>query len=191
MTVWQNSKIKTKIKQLLSLSLQSLISVVIATPPPFSLMRKRMWQGNWQHFRVCVKANNCLIEPCHMLILIKFNAEIFQQRKRIQSICVSLRGTIYGILAVCDWLLLGQALCNAVTLRDYFLFSFGNYKLQQCSLGTLSAEPVCAGQQRSYQQSTSRRARPLLLPPSQPAHARDKQANATTSASKSNWLLLN
>lgn len=121
-----------------------------------------------------------------MLILIKFSAEIFQPRKEIQSIRVSLRGTIYGILAVCDWLLLGQTLGNAVPLSDYFLLSFGNYKLQQCSLGAPFAEPVCVGQQGNYQLSTSRRARPPLPPPSQPVHSRDKQANATTSATKSN-----
>lgn len=54
-----------------------------------------------------------------MLILIKFNAETFQQvKKKNQSLRISLGGAIYGILAVCNGLLLEQTLCNAVTLGD-------------------------------------------------------------------------
>lgn len=53
-----------------------------------------------------------------MLILIKFNAETFQRVKKIPSLHINLGGAIYGILAVCNGLLLEQTLCNAVTLGD-------------------------------------------------------------------------
>lgn len=131
-----------------------------------------------------------------MLILIKFSAEIFQPRKEIQSIRVSLRGTIYGILAVCDWLLLGQTLGNAVPLSDYFLLSFGNYKLQQCSLGAPFAEPVCVWASRGitswapagerghryphhHNQFTHVTNRPTLPPPLQKVIAAQLSRNET------------
>lgn len=80
-----------------------------------------------------------------MLISIKFNAAIFQQvTKKNQSIRISQRGTIYGILAVCNWLPLEQTLGNAVALGDYFWLSSRNYKLTGAlALGALFAESAC------------------------------------------------
>lgn len=98
-----------------------------------------------------------------MLILIKFNAESFQQRRKF-NIHISLRGTIHRMLAVCDWRLLGQTRGNAVTLSDYFRLSFrscSSARWEHCLLSSLCRPTVELP--AKHQQASEATAAPTII----------------------------